>query len=468
MRRAIVAFAALPGIVAYAIPLLLVWSGFRAGGFRAIGLVPLLAGTALLLWCVSQFHRTGRGTLAPWDPPRRLVTSGPYRLSRNPMYVAVTLVLLGWAIGFRSQLLLVYAAVVAIAFHLRVLLGEEPWLARTHRDEWTRYAARVPRWIFPTRRHLALTGLAILVILPLAGMVYETLADASVAREFPPPGTLIDVGGRRLHLLCIGEGSPVVLFESSGWGSALSSPAARQRIAGRARVCSYDRRGSGWSDAAPGAASAGVLARDLAVLQDRARLPSPIVVVAASIGGLTAEMFARQFPERVAGLVFVDAASSETLALLTARSGVVTALACTAGALAHVGVMRMLDPFDIGGDSEEQRQAAGITYHARTFDQVCAVARGLKDTEQEFAAVRPLAATIPVVVLSASSAADLLPPGFASTAEEIRPAMLEGHKRLAAASHGTWAMVPDSTHLIGASQPDAVADAVLDLLESLR
>jgi protein-S-isoprenylcysteine O-methyltransferase Ste14 len=63
------------------------------------------------------------------------------------MYVAVLLVLVGWATMFSSRALWLYAAIVAIAFHLRVVFGEEPWLARTHGAEWTAYRARVPRWL---------------------------------------------------------------------------------------------------------------------------------------------------------------------------------------------------------------------------------------------------------------------------------------------------------------------------------
>jgi protein-S-isoprenylcysteine O-methyltransferase Ste14 len=63
------------------------------------------------------------------------------------MYVAVVIVLLGWAIGFRSTLLSAYALAVFLAFHLRVVFGEEPWLAKTHGEAWTRYVREVPRWL---------------------------------------------------------------------------------------------------------------------------------------------------------------------------------------------------------------------------------------------------------------------------------------------------------------------------------
>ena len=72
---------------------------------------------------------------------------GLYRMSRNPMYIAVILVLAGWAIGFHSPYLAIYALVIAIGFHLRVVFNEEPWLARTHGEKWSRYKERVPRWL---------------------------------------------------------------------------------------------------------------------------------------------------------------------------------------------------------------------------------------------------------------------------------------------------------------------------------
>lgn len=143
--RATIASLLLPGVVAFAVPLLLLAPSDRS--FDWLSLIPLGIGVALLLWCVREFYVSGRGTLAPWDPPPELVTTGLYRLSRNPMYVAVVLVLVGWAIAFHSWALAIYALAVAGGFHLRVLLGEEPWLARTHGEKWARYKAVVPRWV---------------------------------------------------------------------------------------------------------------------------------------------------------------------------------------------------------------------------------------------------------------------------------------------------------------------------------
>lgn len=147
MLRALFAFVAMPGMVAFAIPAAWLWQSQALVLQRSWGLVFLAAGSAGLLWCVRDFYVQGKGTLAPWSPPQHLVVAGLYRYSRNPMYVCVLLILAGWAAAFASAALLAYGAVVALAFHLRVVYGEEPWLARKHGARWQAYASQVPRWL---------------------------------------------------------------------------------------------------------------------------------------------------------------------------------------------------------------------------------------------------------------------------------------------------------------------------------
>lgn len=146
--RAVLAFLLLPGVFAFAIPVAWLLAAGRDQLVRPLGLVPLVVGCFALLWCVRDFYVRGKGTLAPWSPPAQLVVAGLYRYTRNPMYVAVTLIILGWALSFALAGLYVYAAVVALAFHLRVVLSEEPWLSRTHGARWQEYARRVPRWFW--------------------------------------------------------------------------------------------------------------------------------------------------------------------------------------------------------------------------------------------------------------------------------------------------------------------------------
>jgi protein-S-isoprenylcysteine O-methyltransferase Ste14 len=144
--RALLSFLVLPGIVAFVMPAWLAWP-LNGRVLHLVGVPPFVAGVALLMWCVREFYAAGKGTLAPWDPPPHLVVSGPYRVSRNPMYVGVVLILIGWAAAFALRALWYYAGAVTVIFHLRVVLGEEPWQARAFGDEWERYRARVPRWL---------------------------------------------------------------------------------------------------------------------------------------------------------------------------------------------------------------------------------------------------------------------------------------------------------------------------------
>jgi protein-S-isoprenylcysteine O-methyltransferase Ste14 len=145
--RALAAFLALPGIVAGLLPVVIARGGPQDGSFREMSLVPLALGAGCLVWCVRDFLVSGRGTLAPWDPPRKLVEVGLYRCVRNPMYIAVLAIVLGWSLYFGSTRLALYLAALAVGFHLRVTLHEEPWLRRQFGAEAARYLTEVPRWI---------------------------------------------------------------------------------------------------------------------------------------------------------------------------------------------------------------------------------------------------------------------------------------------------------------------------------
>ena len=113
--------------------------------------MPFVAGVVVLLWCVRDFYRAGKGTLAPWDPPRHLVADRVVSLLTKPDVCRSLLILIGWTAAFRTRALSIYTIAMAIAFHLRVVLYEEPWLARTFPAEWPAYKSRVPRWVIGRR-----------------------------------------------------------------------------------------------------------------------------------------------------------------------------------------------------------------------------------------------------------------------------------------------------------------------------
>jgi protein-S-isoprenylcysteine O-methyltransferase Ste14 len=147
--RALFAFLLLPGTFAGLVPFLIVSndSTRKEAAASLLGAIPLVIGIGALGWCVRNFYVSGKGTLAPWDPPKRLVRDGLYRFARNPMYIGVLLLTTGWGIVTGSPLLLAYTAILAVAFHLRVLLFEEPWLEKQFGEEWIAYTAAVPRWM---------------------------------------------------------------------------------------------------------------------------------------------------------------------------------------------------------------------------------------------------------------------------------------------------------------------------------
>ena len=147
--RALFSFVVLPGVVAGLIPWLIVSSNRPEpfDGWLWPGLGVLSTGLAILLWCVRDFYVTGKGTLAPWDPPRALVGVGLYRYVRNPMYLGVLILVAGWAILAGSRPLALYWLALSVIFHLRVVFFEEAWLAGSFPAEWTAYRAAVPRWL---------------------------------------------------------------------------------------------------------------------------------------------------------------------------------------------------------------------------------------------------------------------------------------------------------------------------------
>jgi len=116
---------------------------------QVAGLVMSAAGAVLALWCVATFAIVGKGTPAPFDPPRRLVMRGPYRVVRNPMYLGAGLALAGAALYYEAGRLAGYAALFLVAMHCFVVWYEEPTLSRTFGEEYAAYCRRVRRW-WPT------------------------------------------------------------------------------------------------------------------------------------------------------------------------------------------------------------------------------------------------------------------------------------------------------------------------------
>jgi protein-S-isoprenylcysteine O-methyltransferase Ste14 len=149
--RAITYSALFIGLLLIYLPAhLLSWSSIvRPAAIEAqqvVGMVIGAAGAVVALWCIFTFAVVGRGTPAPFDPPRRLVIRGPYRFVRNPMYIGAGLALAGAALFHESLSLLVYTGLFLLATHIFVVLYEEPALRGTFGQEYGAYCGRVRRW----------------------------------------------------------------------------------------------------------------------------------------------------------------------------------------------------------------------------------------------------------------------------------------------------------------------------------
>ncbi len=168
------------------------------------------------------------------------------------------------------------------------------------------------RWL----KRIVLAGVGLVVLLVLAGTVYEWSASRADARRFPQQGRSVDIGGFRLNIDCTGTappGTPTVILESGAGVPALGWKFVQPDVAKFTRVCSYDRAGYGWSDPPPATPPRTSLqvARELHALLQNASVPPPYVLVGHSLGGYNIRVYNAQYPADVAGAVFVDSSHED-------------------------------------------------------------------------------------------------------------------------------------------------------------
>lgn len=149
-RRNVLAILQLPFVVTVVVPaclLLLEGSGTRSWPLGLLGLAMMTAGLTVIVTTVRLFIHLGDGTLAPWDPPVRLVVAGPYRYVRNPMIAGVFPVLIGESLLFHSVAILLWCAGFVAANVVYLHFSEEPGLRHRFGEEYLTYAANVPAWL---------------------------------------------------------------------------------------------------------------------------------------------------------------------------------------------------------------------------------------------------------------------------------------------------------------------------------
>jgi pimeloyl-ACP methyl ester carboxylesterase len=188
-------------------------------------------------------------------------------------------------------------------------------------------------------------------ILAMAGMIYQTASAEADRRNFPAPGNLIDVGGFKMHMYCMGKGSPTVILETLSGGTSSYWGWVQPKVAETTRVCVYDRAGRGWSEPDPEPITLARTARNLHTLLTNARVVGPYVLVGHSIGGIYVRQFAAEYPDEVVGMVLVDAANPyqyERYPELQEENKNYRQLSSTFPTLARLGVFRLY--FAWGGE----------------------------------------------------------------------------------------------------------------------
>lgn len=161
------------------------------------------------------------------------------------------------------------------------------------------------RWLTRLKKFFA--GLFVfLFALSLTGVIYQTAATEADKRNFPTPGNLIDVGGFKMHINCVGEGSPTVILEALSGGFSSYWAWVQPEVAKQVRVCAYDRAGFGWSENDPQPESPQRTAQNLHTLLTNANIAGPFVMVGHSKGGIYVREYAALYPQEVVGIVLLD------------------------------------------------------------------------------------------------------------------------------------------------------------------
>ncbi len=126
---------------------------------------------------------------------------------------------------------------------------------------------------------------------------------------YSPPGHMVDIGGRKLHLLCSGKGKPTVVLMAGGGAFSIDWALVQSRVDSTTRICSYDRAGLGWSESGPLDETVEQTVSDLHKLLQAAGEKGPYLLVGASIGGIFIQAYQRAFPKEVAGLIFTNSSN---------------------------------------------------------------------------------------------------------------------------------------------------------------
>ena len=307
------------------------------------------------------------------------------------------------------------------------------------------------------KRALFWGGGALVLALAVATALQWWLSHLALEGN-PPPGELVVVGGRQIHLLCQGQGSPAVILESGIPGISLGWASVIDDIASFARVCAYDRAGYAWSEAGPEPRTISNITRELRDLLRIARVDPPYVLAGHSFGGLVVQLYASRFPDEVAGMVLVDSSHPD----LARRSGQLERMGAVAfrmRLLAPLGIARLM--IDLPSGNPESRPSSvramekEVLATTRSFRTMASELAGLPESLTQAAVDRPRLGRKPLVVLTEGQ-----------RRMEFWHAMQEQFTELSDSSE--WQVVNGAGHFIHQDEPDIVVDAVRRVVESAR
>jgi len=311
----------------------------------------------------------------------------------------------------------------------------------------------------PTRRGRKLIiwlggVLTVLLVLALAGAIFESRAEAADAQAYPPPGQMVDVGGFRLHLNCTGSGSPTVVIDtgfgdaSAGWGWV------QPELAKTTRICTYDRAGMGWSEASPQPRTARDFATELHTLLAEANEPGPYVLVGHSMGGYTVRVYAHDYPEEVTGLVLIDPQNLSTSGVTTPQPAPKPGRNSLPALIARIGLVRLLSGVNQDLPPQDQQAYKAISVTPRWIQTALDEARGMAEGGAQARAVTTLG-DLPLIVLSRGKDLDA-----DSAASQARYLQLSTDSEQLFADH--------SGHTIHWEQPEAAVAAIVQMVMQVR
>lgn len=319
-------------------------------------------------------------------------------------------------------------------------------------------------------RFIAKLILVVVVAIILFGAIYQWAESRLSERRFPPPGKLYDVGGYRMHLNCTGQGQPTIVLDAGLGGGSIDWGTVQPELSRFTRVCSFDHAGAGWSDPGPQPRDGAQKVRELHSLLIAANITGPYVMAGHSLGGLTTQLYASEFPGDVAGVVLVD--SSHELQNKRKEIGGLPAWALkTLRVLTPVGGTRMLLVLSSKGLHIPEASAEmrlGVYSRSNHLNSVIDEAENLDALMDQVHAKPMQLGTKPLIVLTRGKLSKA-PWQSEEEAQAMESAWQELQKDLASRSTDSKQIIArNSTHFIQTDEPQVVIDALSGMIAKLR